>query len=161
MSAYGDLLREVETLARSAPDTKTLMQRISDHVHTVMPRYNSISFRLVDETVHETLVLGPYTGSFNPQPRISFQQGLCGAAATEGKTIVVNNVAEDARYLTASSLVKSEIVVPIFIRGALVGEMDIQSYFVDTFKAAEDRNFVESCVGVIAKYMEQHRHKSA
>jgi len=157
MSAHDKLLREVEVLASSVPDTKTLMQRVSDHVHTVMPRYNSISFRLVDEAVPETLVLGPYTGSFNPQPRISFRQCLCGAAATEGKTIVVNNVAEDVRYLTGSSLVKSEIVVPIFVRGTLVGEIDIQSYFVDTFKAAEDRSFVESVAVAIAKYMEQKR----
>lgn len=136
------------------------MQRISDHVHSVMPRYNSISFRLIDEATPDILILGPYTGSFSPQPRIRFGEGLCGAAAASGKTVVVNNVTDDDRYLRASSMVKSEIVVPIFVRGQFVAEIDIQSYFVDTFKDTNDRSFVESCAGVVAKFMASHSPKA-
>src|ERR1051326_90054 len=95
MSTYHDLLQEVENLAASASDTKTLMQQISDHIHSVMPRYNSVSFRLIDETNPGTMILGPYTGSFTPQLRIAFGQGLCGMAAATEKTIVVNNVQAD------------------------------------------------------------------
>jgi len=124
-----------------------------------MSRYNSISFRLLDEAEPGMLILGPYTGSFNPLDRISFGQGLCGAAASEERTIVVDDVTKDGRYLTASSIVKSEIVVPLFVGGKLFGEMDIQSYFVNTFKAPEDRQFVEACAGVVAKYVEAHRKK--
>jgi len=160
MTTHGNLLREVENLARSAAEPKGLMQRISDHIHAAMSRYNSISFRLVDEAEPGMLILGPYTGSFNPLERISFGQGLCGAAASEERTIVVDDVTKDGRYLTASSIVKSEIVVPLFVGGKLFGEMDIQSYFVNTFKAPEDRQFIESCAGIVAKYVEAHRKKS-
>lgn len=135
------------------------MQRISDHVHLVMPRYNSISFRLIDEKDPGMLILGPYTGSFTPQPRIPFGKGLCGAAATTEKTVVVNNVADDSRYVRASSMVKSEIVVPILVRGKFTAAIDIQSYFADTFKDPKDRSFVESCAGVVAKFMEAHSKK--
>jgi GAF domain-containing protein len=159
MPTHDDLLRYVQDLAAAAPDAKTLMQRISDHVHSVMPRYNAISFRLVDETSPEMLVLGPYTGSFTPQLRIAFGQGLCGTAAATEKTVVVNNVDKDGRYLRASSTVKSEIVVPIFVHGKFAAEIDIQSYFVDTFKLPGDRAFVESCAGVVAKFMETHPKK--
>src|SRR5215467_13749622 len=132
MSAHGDLLRHIEKLAVDASDTKMLMQSIADHVHSMMPRYNSVSFRLIDEANPGMLILGPYTGSFTPQLRIAFGRGLCGTAAATEKTVVVNNVADDIRYLQGSSMVKSEIVVPIFARGKFAAEIDVQSYFVDT-----------------------------
>jgi putative methionine-R-sulfoxide reductase with GAF domain len=70
--------------------------------------------------------------------------------------VVVNNVADDGRYLRASSLVKSEIVAPIFVRGKFTAEIDVQSYFADTFKDQESRSFVESCAGIVGKFMEAH-----
>ena len=154
MSTHAELLLQVQGLAAEASDTKALMQRLADHVHSVIPRYNSVSFRLIDEAHPGTLLLGPYTGSFTPQPRIAFGQGLCGTAAITGKTLVVNNVAGDFRYLQGSSIVKSEMVVPIFVRGKFAAAIDIQSYFVDTFKDPNDRSFLESCAAVVAQFME-------
>jgi len=160
MSTHGDLLRQVEDLAASASDTKTLMQRVADHVHSVMPRYNSISFRLLEQADAGMLILGPYTGSFTPQLRIPLGRGLSGAAAATEKTIVVNNVANDGRYILASSLVKSEMVVPILVRGKFAALIDIQSYFADTFKDPNDRSFVESCARIVARFMEIHSNKA-
>jgi GAF domain-containing protein len=151
-----DLLRQVQDLAAQASETRTLMQRISDYLHSVLPRYNSISFRFIDEATPGVLILGPYTGSFTPQQRVAIGQGLCGTAAATGKPVVVNNVAKDSRYLQGSSMVKSEIVVPIFVRGKFAAEIDVQSYFVDTFKDPGDLSFLESCAGVVGKFMEAH-----
>jgi L-methionine (R)-S-oxide reductase len=159
MSKHDDALRQVEVLAAVASDTKTLMQGISDHLHSVMARYNSVSFRLLDEANPKILILGPYTGSFTPQLRIAFGQGLCGTAAATEEVVVVNNVEEDSRYLQGSAMVKSEIVVPIFVRGKFVAEIDVQSYFADTFKDPNDRSLVESCAGAMAKFMETHSHE--
>jgi GAF domain-containing protein len=156
MATHGELLLQVEGLAAEASDTKTLMQRLADHVHSVIPRYNSVSFRFIDEANPGMLILGPYTGSFTPQLRIPLGQGLCGTAAVTGKTIVVNNVSGDIRYLQGSSMVKSEIVVPIFVRGKFAAEIDIQSYFVDTFKDPNHYSFVESCARVVERFMETH-----
>jgi GAF domain-containing protein len=160
MATHADLLQQVTNLAATSPDTTTLMQRIADHVHSQMPRYNSISFRFIDEASSGMLVLGPYTGSFTPQKRVAFGQGLSGAAAATEKTVVVNNVAADGRYLRASSMVKSEIVVPILVRGKFAALIDIQSYFVDTFKTPEEQSFVESCARVVAKFMEARPTKA-
>jgi L-methionine (R)-S-oxide reductase len=156
---HSGLLQQVEKLAAVASDIKKLMQSIADHMHSVMPRYNSVSFRFIDAANPGMLVLGPYTGSFTPQLRIAFGQGLCGTAAATEKTVVVNNVADDSRYLRASSMVKSEIVVPIFVRGKFTAEIDVQSYFADTFKDPESRSFVESCAHIVAKFMEAHSPK--
>ncbi|HWX53329.1 MAG TPA: GAF domain-containing protein [Verrucomicrobiae bacterium] len=139
----------------SAASAETLMQRIADRIHSVMARYNCVKFFVVDKVDPGSLLLGPYTGSFSPVSRISFGQGLVGAAAASGNTVVVNNVAADPRYLSASELVKSEIVVPIFARGTLAAEISVGSYFADTFGDV-DRNFVEACGGVVGKYLEEH-----
>ena len=154
MATHDDLLQQVTTLAATSPDATTLMQRIADHVHSKMPRYNSISFRVIDPANPGLLVLGPYTGSFTPQKRLAFGQGLSGSAAATEKTVVVNNVEADGRYLRASTMVKSEIVVPILVKGKFAALIDIQSYFVDTFKAAEEQAFVESCARIVGKFME-------
>jgi len=154
MPKYEDLLRQIEDLAAEAPDTKTLMQRLSEHVHSVMPRYNSVSFRFIDAANPGMLILGPYTGSFTPQRRIAFGQGLCGTAAATEKTVVVNNVGSDGRYVQASSMVKSEMVVPIFVNGKFAAEIDVQSYFTETFKDA-DQSFLQSCAKIVGKFIER------
>lgn len=147
-------------MASIASNTNTLMQRLADHVHSVMPRYNSVSFRFIDKANPKMLILGPYTGSFTPQLRIPIGQGLCGTAAATEKAIVVNNVGEDTRYLRASGMVKSEMVVPILVRGKLAALVDIQSYFADTFKNTDDRSFLESCAQIVGRFMERNPEKT-
>lgn len=159
MPTHDDLLRQVENLAAEVSDTRTLMQGVCDELHSALPRYNSISFRLIDRTNPGMLILGPYTGSFTPQLRVAYGQGLGGTVAATEKAIVVNNVQGDSRYLQASSMVKSEIVLPIFARGKFAALMDIQSYFVDTFKDPGDVSFLESCAGVVGRFIEAHSNK--
>jgi GAF domain-containing protein len=98
------------------------------------------------------LVLGPHSGSFTPHERIPLDRGLCGAAATTGKTVVVNDVAADPRYI-GSEMVKSNIVVPIFVKNRVAAEIDIESYFAQTFSKAE-QEFVEACAALVGRYME-------
>lgn len=157
MPIHEELLRQVEKLAATISEARALMQGVCDQLHSAMPRYNSISFRFIDKTNPGMLILGPYTGSFTPQLRIAYGQGLGGTVAATEKAIVVNNVQGDSRYLQASSMVKSEIVIPIFARGKFAALMDIQSYFVDTFKDLGDVSFLESCAGVVGRFMESHR----
>ena len=68
--------------------------------------------------------------------------------------MVVQDVSKDARYLAGSPLVKGEIVVPIFVRNKLAAELDVESYFTNTFVEAE-KAFVEACAAVVAKFMEK------
>ena len=170
MSRYEELLMEFEVYSRSAEGTKSgaLMQHLAERLHEGTTRYNWVGFYLMEVPALDALVLGPYVGSFMPTLRIPLDKGLCGAAATSGKTVVVNNVGADPRYL-GSDLVKSNIVVPIFVpngaaqngavqRGAakkrVMAELCIESYFADTFTAAEQK-FIESCAGLIGRQMEK------
>jgi GAF domain-containing protein len=89
-----------------------------------------------------------------PHTRIPLNQGICGAAATTGKTIVVDDVNLDNRYLACSTETKSEIVVPVFVRGKVVGELDIDSHFPAAF-GDEDRKLVEYCASLVGQQLEK------
>jgi GAF domain-containing protein len=145
------LLKEFEEFAGAAPNPEILMQRVAQRIHAHIPRYNWVGFYLVNKKDASTLVLGPYTGSFTPKATLSLTQGLCGWAASTGRTIVADNVAEEPRYIQASDLVKSQIVVPISARGRTVAILNVESYFMSSFHAAQERDFLEACAGLVAK----------
>jgi len=171
MSQYADLLEEFERYGRSADEVKSvksLMQHIAERLHEAMTRYNWVGFYFMEVPTFEALVLGPYAGSFMPTLRIPLDKGLCGAAATSGETVVVNNVAADPRYL-GSDLVKSNIVVPIFgeksaakkssakksvVKKRVLAELCIESYFADTFHRPE-QEFIESCAALVGRHMQK------
>src|SRR6202158_3252238 len=150
--AHKDLLQELQDLAITAPTANSLMEQMPKRLHEKMTRYNWTGFYLVDPADPNYLIVGPYAGSFTPNARIPLNTGLCGAAATTGKIIVVQAGSADPRYLSGSSLVKSEIVVPIFENKKLAAELDIESYFANT-STKPDNNSIESCASVLANYL--------
>ena len=147
-----ELLQELQNFAQSAATAQSLMEQITKRLHEKMTRYNWTGFYLVDPADPGYLIVGPYAGSFTPNTRFTISTGLCGAAATSGKVVVVQDVSKDPRYLAGSTLVKSEIVVPIHVNKTLAAELDIESYFADTFTKPE-QEFVEACAGVLANYL--------
>lgn len=146
-SEHEELLREFQNFAKNAVNGTSVMEYIARRLHEKMARYNWVGFYLVDPADEGVLVVGPFVGSFTPNMRIPLDTGLCGAAARNGKTVVVDDVRKDPRYLAGSSMVISEIVVPILTGGRLAGELDIESYFPATFTHVE-QEFVEACARV-------------
>jgi putative methionine-R-sulfoxide reductase with GAF domain len=149
---HRELLEELQKFASNADTSKSLMEQIAERLHVRLSRYNWVGFYLVDPSDPAYLVVGPFAGSFTPNARIPLHTGLCGAAATTGQVVVVPDVSKDPRYLAGSSLVKSEIVVPIYVNKKLAAELDIESYFADTFTKAE-QEFVEACAAILAQYL--------
>src|ERR1700691_2685168 len=145
MPVHEELLREFREFAGSATTGKAVMEHIAQRLHDKMTRYNWVGFYLVDPSDSAVLLVGPFAGSFTPNARIRLNTGLCGAAASSGETVVVADVSKDSRYLAGSPLVKSEMVVPIFVKGKLAAELDVESYFVAAF-ADPEKEFVEACV---------------
>lgn len=149
---HRELLQELQKIAQTAPTVASLMAQIAKRLHEKMTRYNWVGFYLVDPADPSYLIVGPFAGSFTPNARIPLNTGLCGAAASSGKVVVVQDVSKDPRYLSGSSLVKSEIVVPIYVKKKLAAELDIESYFADSFPKSE-QEFVEACTNVVADYL--------
>ena len=129
------------------------MSHIAGRIHERMARYNWVGFYLVDGSSPKSLVLGPYAGSFVPLAKISFGAGLCGTAAATKKSVVVNNVAADMRYIARADMVKSEMVVPVLVKNELAAVIDIESYFTGTF-TPQDQEFLESCGALVGRFME-------
>jgi len=151
---HEELLQELQKFAVTAPTAESLMEHIARRLHETISRYNWVGFYLVDPADPGILMIGPFVGSFTPNARIPLDTGLCGAAATSGQIVVVDDVTKDPRYLPGSSMVNSEIVVPIYVKKKLAGELDIESYFAGTFTNSE-QDFVRACAAVVEKYLAQ------
>ncbi|PYP93805.1 MAG: diguanylate cyclase [Candidatus Angelobacter sp. Gp1-AA117] len=153
MSKHQELLQELLYFSQSARTVDALMEQIVERLHATMTRYNWVGFYLIDKSTRDVLLLGPHVGSFEPLERVPLDQGLCGAAASLETTVLVNNVAEDPRYLAGSEMVKSEIVVPVLVKRLVYGEIDINSYFANTF-TGEDQELIEGCARLVGAYLE-------
>ena len=153
-----EVAREISSAARNVSSAEDLMTLICNKLHERMLKYNWVGFYLLrpgDGPGNEILELGPFVGSMTPHTRIPLNQGICGAAASSGKTVVVDDVNADPRYLACSVETKSEIVVPVFVKGQVLGELDIDSHFPAAF-GADDRTLVERCAELVGQFIEKH-----
>jgi len=149
-----ELRNEVSAAAEAAANADDLMHKIAGLLHHRMLKYNWVGFYMLEPGAKPPiLALGPFVGAMTPHTRIPLNEGICGAAASSGQTVVVDDVKKDPRYLACSLETKSEIVVPVFVRGKVVGELDIDSHFPAAF-GPEDQQLVEHCAALIGKKME-------
>ena len=149
-----EVRKEVTEMAKAAPTAQDLMHSMVKLLHDRMLKYNWVGFYLLEPGAQPPmLVLGAFEGAMTPHTRIPLNQGICGAAASSGQTVVVDDVSKDPRYLACSLETKSEIVVPVFVHGKVAGELDIDSHFAAAFPA-EDRELVEYCARLVGKRLE-------
>jgi L-methionine (R)-S-oxide reductase len=145
--------KQAARLHSEARTANELMEGITLLLNKEMLKYNWVGFYMLDPAANPPmLALGHYQGAMTPHTRIPLNQGICGAAASSGKTVVVDDVKTDPRYLACSLETKSEIVVPIFVKGQVAGELDIDSHFPAAF-GVEDRELVEYCAQLVGKHL--------
>ena len=153
-SKMEEVRNEVIALAQSAPTANDLMREMVKLLHERVLKYNWVGFYLLEPGAQPPmLVLGAFEGAMTPHTRIPLNQGICGAAASSGLTVVVDDVSKDPRYLACSLETKSEIVVPIFAHGKIVGELDIDSHFLAAF-TPEHQALVQHCAMLVGKKLE-------
>jgi len=150
-----DVRKAADRLSSEARSADQLMENISLLLNKQMLKYNWVGFYMLEAGASPpALVLGRYQGAMTVHTRIGLNEGICGAAASSGKTVVVDDVKKDPRYLACSIETKSEIVVPIFVHGKVAGELDIDSHFLAAF-GDEDRELVEYCAQLVGKRLER------
>ena len=103
--------------------------------------YNWVGFYFANHET-QTLHLGPYVGAPTDHNVIPFGKGICGQVAVSNNNFVVPDVAAQDNYIACSFTVKSEIVVPLFVNGVNIGQIDIDSNTLDPF-STEDERFLE------------------
>ena len=150
---YEGVLTKIETAIERDP--ARAMEEAVRLLAAGMPAYTWVGIYRLEG---DELVLGPFVGRPSPHTRIPLGRGICGAAATQKATIIVDDVNADPRYLACSLETRSEIVVPILLRGEVLGEIDIDSDQPAAFDDA-DRVLLEKVAALLAPRVRKARVK--
>jgi GAF domain-containing protein len=146
---HGDALNLLRTLIAEAPGPEAAAQRVVEELHNRFGHYDWVGIYWVDADANE-LVLGPWIGpEATEHIRIPLGVGICGAAAASGQTEIVDDVTADPRYLACFATTRSEIVVPIFAEGQVVGEIDIDGSDASAYDETDAR-FLEEVAALLA-----------
>ena len=142
-----EILEEIRGLVANEPSADALMTGVVSLLQRERPHYHWVGIYLLQG---DMLVLGPFVGKPTVHTRIPLNQGICGAAASSGQTLIVDDVNADPRYLACSLETRSEIVIPIQHHGHVLGEIDIDSDQPAPFTTV-DRELLESVAQILAK----------
>ncbi len=134
-------MAEIDLILSGKAPARELLQKVCDTLAAI-PGYDWAGYYIVDGPRGRKLLLGPYTGEPTQHVSICFGQGICGQAAESLQTFVISDVSSQDNYLSCSPKVQSEIVVPVFFRCRLVGELDLDSHTINCF-GPDDRRFLE------------------
>ena len=139
----------VTILTENEIDRDTKLKNLCQFLSDSVSYYNWVGFYFANHE-SKTLHLGPYVGAETDHTVIPFGKGICGQVAVSNENFVVPDVAAQDNYIACSFTVKSEIVVPLFVNGENIGQIDIDSHVLDPF-TKEDENFLEFVNEEIAK----------
>ncbi|AIY12154.1 GAF domain-containing protein [Cellulophaga baltica] len=148
-----DTLKEqiLSITSNSDANTDTQLQQICDLLKENIPHYDWVGFYFKNGDKNE-LKLGPYAGAPTDHIIIPFGKGICGQVAVSNENFVVPDVKAQDNYIACSITVKAEIVVPLFVNGENIGQIDIDSNTADPF-TAEDERFLEFINAEVAKIL--------
>lgn len=110
---------------------------------------NWLGFYLYDG---EVLRLGPFQGK-PACTEIGLGKGVCGTAAVQKKTLRVGDVNEFPGHIACDSASRSEIVVPLFQKGELIGVLDVDSPTANRFTES-DQKFFEAAAEILLKSLD-------
>lgn len=143
---YNQLLAQLFSLINGVPHKTANLANASALLYNTLDGLNWAGFYLLE---NNTLVLGPFQG----KPaciEIPIGKGVCGTAAAKGETVVVDNVHEFPGHIACDGASNSEIVIPLFENGKVVGVLDIDSPLFSRF-SPEDKEGLEKFAAILQK----------
>jgi GAF domain-containing protein len=141
---YAQVAPMLDALTAGEHDAIANMANTAALLKEYLPDINWVGFYRV---VGEELVLGPFQGK-TACIRIPFDRGVCGAAASSGRTQRIADVHAFDGHIACDVASASELVVPIFGKGQLVGVLDIDSPTKGRF-SAEDQAGCEALMALL------------
>ena len=139
---FSSLKPQVNNIILNADlNTEAKLHAICELLEKEVLYYNWVGFYFKNGDKNE-LKLGPYVGEPTDHTIIPFGKGICGQVALSNQNFVVPDVKAQDNYIACSITVKAEIVVPIFVNGENIGQIDIDSNTLDPF-TKEDEEFLE------------------
>lgn len=136
---FEQLKPQVQTIVSNTEETvNNRLLHICELFEKHIEYYNWVGFYFRNGKKEE-LILGPYVGAPTDHTIIPFGKGICGQVAVSNQNFVVPDVAAQDNYIACSFTVKAEIVIPIFVNGENIGQIDIDSNTPDPFTEKDER----------------------
>ncbi|MEO0298114.1 MAG: GAF domain-containing protein [candidate division WOR-3 bacterium] len=142
---YKEVIEKIKSIDQK--DRNTILKKTTEILQESFEYFDWVGFYLVKDG---KLILSEFVGEPTVHTKINFGEGICGQAAERKKTFIVKDVSKEKNYLSCSTKVKSEIVVPIFKNQEIVGELDIDSHTLNAFDETDKINLEKIC-----KYLEK------
>ena len=137
-----DILKiKIEQIILLKENIEFKLQQICDLLESEVSYYDWVGFYFKNGDKEE-LKLAQFTGEETEHTIIPFGKGICGQVAVSNKNFVVQDVSEQENYISCGWKVKSEIVIPIFVNGKNIGQIDIDSHTANIF-SSEDEELLE------------------
>lgn len=140
---YQSLLPQIKSLVSGEPDLIANLANVAAVLKYGMD-FLWVGFYLVKQ---DELVLGPFQGPI-ACTRIRKGKGVCGTSWEQAKTVIVPDVDAFPGHIACSSASRSEIVVPLFKDGEVIGILDIDSDELNTFDET-DQLYLEQLVELL------------
>jgi len=130
--------KEIDLIVKNKKSTEDTLQAICNLLASEINYYDWVGFYFKNGDKNE-LKLSKYTGDPTEHTIIPFGKGICGQVAVSNQNFVVQDVTDQDNYISCGWKVKSEIVIPIFVEGKNVGQIDIDSHTVHAFTKEDER----------------------
>ena len=128
-------LQSIQDLLKN-PTTNSVAE-VMQFMHEHIPGYDWSGVYIMNAT-SQTLHLGPFAGAPTDHLIIPFSQGICGQVAVSGNTYLADDVGAEGNYIACSTTTKSEIVVPVYLNGVLIAQIDIDSHVLANFNEIDE-----------------------
>lgn len=147
---YQELLTVMPVVLADTAYEISLLANFVALIHQMLP---DVSWTGIYLNKEEILIVGPFQGKVACTV-IPFNRGVCGASATERRTIVVPNVHRFSGHIACDEGTMSEIVVPLIINGELFGVLDLDSYSENRFDET-DQKYLEKSADILISYLQK------
>jgi L-methionine (R)-S-oxide reductase len=145
------LQQKIDVIIASKSTKEEKLQGICDFLESEISYYDWVGFYFKNGDKKE-LKLAQFTGEPTEHTIIPFGKGICGQVAVSNKNFVVQDVTAQENYISCGWKVKSEIVIPIFVAGENIGQIDIDSHTANTF-SAKDEHILEYVCEKLSKIL--------
>jgi GAF domain-containing protein len=131
------LKNSIHTITSSNTTVSEKLQNICNYLKEEIEYYDWVGFYFKNGDKNE-LKLAEFAGEPTEHTIIPFGKGICGQVALSNQNFVVPDVAAQDNYISCGWKVKSEIVIPIFVNGNNIGQIDIDSHTVNPFSKDDE-----------------------
>jgi len=142
-----NLKQQIARILGNEDTREQKLQAVCDYLESEIPYYDWVGFYFKNGDKNE-LKLAEYTGEPTDHIIIPFGKGICGQVAVSNENFVVQDVSEQDNYISCGWKVKSEIVIPIFINGENIGQIDIDSHTANVFTANDEKSLEYICENI-------------